>query len=808
MAESMQIKRLFKKHPAFAGNGQTAKWPCHWIGPDFTVASPLVVLYRLNFTATPDCKFCAHVSADEKYILFADGKEIARGSESGAPMNWFYESYEFSFPPGKHSLCAFCWTLGEKLASKSHMSVHHGFIFAPEGKDFIELAGTGRAAWQFLDVTDGFHFNPVQPYEAFFAIFPETTWDVRKIPPEILSGKTADTDFKPARNISPHHHLKPGQIPVPYTGKIKSGNAVYLSESTSPVLVCDMDNNSGSNKLTAWNRMLSKDIPVRIPPRESLKILVSLDNYFCAFPEITVSGGKDSTVKISWSEALFEDVQKLEKGNRNEYENKSFYGFGDTFICDGETHILTTLWWRSGRFVEITVQTAETPLTIHSFYLRETHYPFAEEGTFRCLPHGKKIDEIRNICRRGLLMCAHDSFIDCPYYEQLTYSGDLRYEALSAYIYSRDSRLTKKCLALFADSYKGQGPLTASCYPSRFEQRIPSFSLWWICAVHDYFMWRGDPGFIREQLPVIRKLLAGFLGNIAKHGVLSGIFPGTWHMLDWTAEWNQERRRGVPAGAPDGINVSHNWLFVITLELAAELEHYTGSRDIEERYQNTIDILSRELIQRFWDDERKLFAEDCSRQEFSEHCQCLALLSGKLPDNLSCSLAEALFSANLIKTSPAFTHYYFEVCAKMGRMDKFFERLDDYWGGFLRKGFKTPLERFYPPRSDCHGWGSHPLYHFNATLLGIRPSAPGFRKVLFAPNPGPLCRLAGTVPHPEGIISAEFSLDKTGFSGKITLPGKLSGVFRFGGRAQNLHPGKNIINKTNRNQHTEIVHYA
>ena len=32
-------------------------------------------------------------------------------------------------------------------------------------------------------------------------------------------------------------------------------------------------------------------------------------------------------------------------------------------------------------------------------------------------------------------------------------------------------------------------------------------------------------------------------------------------------------------------------------------------------------------------------------------------------------------------------------------------------------------------RSDCHAWGAHPVFHFYATVLGIRPAAPGFRRV-------------------------------------------------------------------------------
>ena len=33
----------------------------------------------------------------------------------------------------------------------------------------------------------------------------------------------------------------------------------------------------------------------------------------------------------------------------------------------------------------------------------------------------------------------------------------------------------------------------------------------------------------------------------------------------------------------------------------------------------------------------------------------------------------------------------------------------------------TLPENFDNPRSDCHGWSSHILYHYFATILGLRP---------------------------------------------------------------------------------------
>jgi hypothetical protein len=51
-------------------------------------------------------------------------------------------------------------------------------------------------------------------------------------------------------------------------------------------------------------------------------VLLDLENYFCAYPEVCVSGGAGSQVRVHWQEALFEELWKIDKGNRDEIEGK------------------------------------------------------------------------------------------------------------------------------------------------------------------------------------------------------------------------------------------------------------------------------------------------------------------------------------------------------------------------------------------------------------------------------------------------------------------------------------------------------
>ncbi len=122
-------------------------------------------------------------------------------------------------------------------------------------------------------------------------------------------------------------------------------------------------------------------------------------------------------------------------------------------------------------------------------------------------------------------------------------------------------------------------------------------------------------------------------------------------------------------------------------------------------------------------------------------------------------------SDDLARATIYFSHYLLETCRVLGRMDKFFARLEE-WNHLVKDGLKTTIEMPEPTRSDCHAWGAHPLFHFFASIAGVRPTAPGFKRFEFAPQLGHLKRIEGELPHPLGVIS--FRVDEDG--SKVTAP--------------------------------------
>ena len=98
----------------------------------------------------------------------------------------------------------------------------------------------------------------------------------------------------------------------------------------------------------------------------------------------------------------------------------------------------------------------------------------------------------------------------------------------------------------------------------------------------------------------------------------------------------------------------------------------------------------------------------------------------------------------------------------------------------LAMGLTTTPEQPEPTRSDSHAWAAHPNYGLLATVLGVRPAAPGFRRVRVAPHLGTLRHAEGTGPHPDGTIDVRVGESVALPLGRYTVlaaaPGRVRGA--------------------------------
>lgn len=763
------------------------RWPCNWIALRDGKA-PYCCAFRRSFSIEEEALVRVHVSADERYELFLDGQRIGRGSERGTQARWYFETYDLPLASGEHCLVARVTALGE-LAPFAQISVAHGFVLAADNDRWRELLSTGVANWEVKRL-GGYDFRKSRTMTGPHITLDgsQADWDFQtggdgwqpvesKLPP--LRGDWFPIDVYPNARF-----MTPAVLPPMMDVERAVGVARFVGEDTTgPNRIAMADHLA--TEAQYWTALLQKGARLEVPPHASRRVILDLEDYYCAYPQMVVSKGRNSRIEVGWEEALYLDEVSKNKGNRNEIDGRFFRAAGDLFLPDGGiSRKFETLWWRAGRYVQVRVQTADEPLVIEQLVWRETRYPLEMESTFTA--SDERLLGVIPIAMRCLQMDAHETYMDCPYYEQLMYVGDTRLEALTTYVVTRDARLPCKALAMFDASRINNG-LTQSRYPSFARQVIPPFSLWWVAMIHDFAGWRDDHAFVSSLVPGARGVIDGFLRYRSDAGLIKA--PPGWNFTDWVPEWPC----GIPPDADNGVSGVINWHFVLTLGMLADLEDYLDEPELATRWRRLAAHFASRITEVFWDESRGLFADDAAHTRFSEHAQCLAILSHQIEPARQEQIAAGLLTApDLARTTIYFTHYLFETYRILGRIDALMERLG-LWFELERLGFKTTFEEPEPSRSDCHAWGAHPLYHYFATILGIRPGTMGFNTVHIAPQLGSLTSASGKLVHPRGEIEVDFVNENNVLHGTIKLPVGLRGKFTHAGRTINLKEGAQTI---------------
>ena len=757
------------------------KWVVH---PDIHPQEDSFCRYSLDFELAEAATIEIHVSADNRFELTCDAMYVGMGPDRSDLAHWSFHSYRLELAPGKHCLHAVVHYL-HKDYPYAQTLIQPGFVLYAEHSP-VDL-NTGTAPWKVVRL-QGVRTERA-PVKGFFVVGPNYILDAATYcnpaePVDAVVLRPAGDDSS-GGSILRGWRLYPSCLPEQVRRSVGGGTIRFVAD-LDPAGPMPADDPTPDK---AWQAFVLDGQALTIPANTRVTALWDLEAYHTAYPELTTTGGAGARVTILWSEACLVHPAETTgtdarmKGHRNEIAGKYFVGNGDTFLPDGPRRTLQSFWWRAGRYVQITVQTGDAPLTLERLRLLETRMPLENESTFAC--SDTAFTEIIQVCVRGIQMCAHETYMDCPYYEQLMYVGDTRLQMLTAYVMSAEDRLNQRGIELFDWSRRETGYVLER-YPSTPFQLSTTFAMIWVLMLRDHAWWRDEPDFVKMRLKGMRCLLEEFKAHLGEHDLLPPL-PG-WSFMDWVPGLS-----AVNSPGPDGsVHAVINLLFLNALHAAAELEEAFGEKHLADYNRDRAVHLATSIHRTFWNEERSMFADDLSHTVYSEHAQCLALLSGYFPE-IEAPCFKALITADdLLRTTVYFSFYLLETFQRFGRGDLIVEKLD-FWKDMVQMGFKTPMEMPEPSRSDCHAWGSHPLFHMHASLAGIRPGYPGFKSVVINPSPGPLDEIHSKIPHPAGTIQLDLVKRESDWLAKVILPDGVRGQLLWEGVSYPLQDSQEIL---------------
>jgi alpha-L-rhamnosidase len=767
---------------SFAANPEllTRGWSAQWITvPGAPRTDYGVYHFRRTFTlpAKP-ASFVVHVSADNRYQLYVNGTRVSWGPARGDLYHWRYETVDLAphLNSGQNVLAAVVWNFGPD-SPMAQVTSETGFLLqgdtaaervADTGKDWKCVAD---AAYSPIPVRMG------RDVGGYYVAGPGERVEAARYPWGWETGSFDDSAWKTPRAIG-QAAPRGGQDAHSFWMMVPR-NIPPEEEKAEPALRVRMKDGEVTPDSPPGG-------PVAVAANSKTTVILDQGYYTTGYPELMVSGGRGATVSLRYAESMFEKG-KWVKGNRNEVAGKEFKGDQDLFLPDGGARrTWRPLWWRTWRYIELRVETAGEPLTVESLRTTFSGYPFVRRAHLETsnAAANAELQKMLDISWRTLRVDAHETFMDCAYYEQLQYIGDGRLEALTALTLSGDPRLVKNAIQTLQDTQTADG-LTYSRGPSRLPQYIPPFSLLWIGMLHDYSMYRDDPAFVREMVPASRSILAWFRAQQKENGSLRRM--PWWDYVDWVRTW----RSGVPPMDRDGSSSILDFLLLAAYQWAGDLEKNYGSEALAGEYAQRADSLARTIRELYWDSGRGLFADTPAKTGFSQHQNAFAILTGLVHGDEAHTVAAKLIEdRTLVESTLYFRYYVHQALLEAGLGDRFLDQLGT-WREAIRVGLTTWPEMPEPSRSDAHAWSSHISVDFFRTMLGIRPAAPGFAKVWIEPHLGKLNDLAGSMPHPKGEIAVAVKRTASGLNAHVVLPADVTGEFVYGGRRVELRSGAN-----------------
>jgi hypothetical protein len=725
--------------------------------------TPVVLHFRREFElAARPSALPAEVTADNRFILFVNGVRVASGPSTGTTTHWRFSRVDLAphLRAGRNVIAAVVWNFGE-AAPLAQQSVSTGFRLV------CDPVSTAAGGWR-VKIDAGHRATPGReqiPWQYYAAGAAET-----------IDAKLADWDWAAERERGAGWE---DAVPAPAAAArtlVEDRLPPQRYRLAAPGAVV----RGGLPRASSFPRQ-----PLTIPPNTSIKLLVRRAAMISAYPELEVAGGRDSTIRMTWSEALY-DAQRR-KADRDLVGDRRILGLTDTFLPDGPVRRFATLWWRTFRYLEIEVTTAEEPLTLRGFRIHETGYPFETVARFHS--SDAALDAIWSIGWRTLEVDAHETFMDSSFWEQLQYTGDTRLEMLISYAVSGDPRLAEQAIDAFGAS-RADGGLVQGRWPARDPNVIATFSFAWVGMLSDWRMEQPDTRVITRHLPRLREVLRWFEPWRNSMGLLRK--NPQWNFIDWAGQrWDD--RDTFPSWGHDDGSCLMTAMWVGALRQGAALESALGDAAQAAWDSARADEARAAIREHCWNPERGLFADDADSRVFSQHMNVFAVLydiataeeSRAILDRITVPGQGIDAPAGMYSSTYYFAWYLARAFEHAGLASRYLALLDS-WRALLALHYTTWPESRGDTRSDTHAWSAHPTADLLGIVAGIRPAAPGYSRLRIAPWLGNLESLDATAATPHGPVSVRYHVEGETLIADIERPVSLPGEFIWQGRSHPL----------------------
>lgn len=712
---------------------------------EFSLSNPAGAFLRL------------HVTADSRYEISLNGRRIGFGPGKGDLTHHFYDTYIV-----QEGLREGINTLLVRVVDFSRLVCHPPTLGAPAS---VMTYRGGFAADGFVVEATGQEQSLQTP--GLWQVKPDYSLDFQA--DDIVHGgfvglferwccAEADLDsgtWKSATALYPAVRIEDRRDePSPYGLMPRPVDLLQIA----PQKLFEKSNDS-----RAFGKCLTEGVPCEVPGASSLEIVLDAGRLMTGFPVLEFEGGAGAKIRMVYAEALRApwdsgftilgkkcNLENVSEGYRDESTGWTYDlrgtldGYSDFVEPAGNHLTYRPMHWRTFRFVRLSVQTSGEPLTIRSFGYEEVAYPFPAET--RLEVSDPFIQTLWDKGIRTAELCCHETFEDCPYYEQLQYAGDAAITSRVVLMAKGETKLARQAIEHFAWSCLPEG-IVQSRYPSRIPQVIPSWALHWVQMVRDYYLYSGDRDLVGRVLPIVKSVMNWFRSHRDDTGLPSRL--PYWNTADWCPDW----QRGQPPGWDCGPTSVISGQYVGALRCAEWLHREMGDAAVADRFLRETKQCTVSLRETFWNPTERLFQDQpvwSDTATFSQYGNAWAVLAGALPEAPAAGpRRNFLFEPHLAPASFFGLASVVEALCVLGEEENM-PAIWQAWKGMSDFGLDTWAEDTSYWRSLCHAWSAHPCLGLIHVAAGVEIIEPGYRAIRVSPRSLGLSSLSVDLPTPHG----------------------------------------------------------
>ncbi|KPM40551.1 hypothetical protein AK830_g5993 [Neonectria ditissima] len=716
----------------FASGG--AQWI--WVPAFDDAAAPaqFVSLRKaFHLDRVPDQDVLLHVSADTRYRLYLNGHSLSFGPCKSYAQRWNYETVNITpfLSKGLNILAARVLRFSSTNPGCLSMirTALPGFIL------YCDLPG------QSIKTDESWKAK----LDTAVRLTGPSEWDYRLGPSFLNINERVDGELIDRGYLTPEFDDSswPAAVEIKSTGKMSPmldprrlapRQIPFLTEEPAKfdgVVTC-----SGPTTAEEWTALILDEKKVSLAP-ESIHIVdievkaltTGFLDFICDYKGNVKDRPEIELLCSECYEPAFEEGQPRRKGDRTDFRNGTLYGPADMYKPHLGLNQYSPFWFRTFRYVRVTIKTGLEPLVVRGFSYRSTHYPLRVATTIQT--SSKLLNSLWDISLNTLKNCMHETYEDCPFYEQNQFTMDSRSQMLFTYILSRDDRLARKTMHEFYASRRDDG-LLETHYPNPARCiNIPTFSLFWVLMVHDHMVHFGDVHLVKEYLGAVDGVLNYFDRRLGKLGLVGQFDSDSWAFVDWIDGWFEPGKGFLGLAVPPaywktGSATFHSLLYAYTLLKAGELCSFVGRHDTAREYTSRQQSLVQAVRRHCFDESTGLFLDGPgATRQFSQHVQTFAVLSGCLDTSVA---ARELMSKtisrpedySMAKASFAMGFYLFRAASEAGVYEESWPILIQPWEKMIAQNLTTWAESESSVRSDCHAWSATPLYEIATEVLGVK----------------------------------------------------------------------------------------